>query len=493
MLSIIVFLPLLGSIAILAIPKERAATVKAFTLAVSLLVLVLALALVAQFKIGQEGMQFVEKIPWVRSIGIQYYLGIDGISLPMIFLTALLTFLAALASWKVEHRVKGFFALLLLLETGMLGVFSALDFILFYIFWEVVLVPMYFLIGIWGGPRREYAAIKFFLYTLFGSVIMLVGILTLYFSSGLHTFDMLAMTKVKFSHTLQLLVFPALALGFAIKVPIFPFHTWLPDAHVEAPTAVSALLAGVLLKMGAYGFLRISLPILPEGHQRYAPVIIGLAIVGIIYGACVAMIQRDLKRLVAYSSVSHMGYVMLAIGVATPAALDGAVLQMFNHGTITGMLFLLVGLIYERTHTREIAKLGGLAIKIPILAAILGFASLASLGLPGLSGFVGEFLILLGFFQKFKLLTLIPAMGIVLTAAYLLWMLQRVNMGSLPSEYQDISDANGRELLTLVPLMAVIILVGVYPLPLLKIIGQGVSAIISIMGGSTIAFGYFGP
>lgn len=483
LLTAIVFLPLLGSIIVLLIPRERAREVKLLTLLVTFLVLVLAIVLAIQFESSKPGMQFVEKKIWLEPIGIQYHMGVDGISLPMIFLTALLTFLATLASWKIDYRVKGFFALLLLLENGMLGVFTALDFILFYIFWEVVLIPMYFLIGMWGGPRREYAAIKFFVYTLFGSVIMLVGILALYFSSGLNSFDIIAISKVSFPLSLQLLVFPALFLGFAIKVPIFPFHTWLPDAHVEAPTAVSALLAGVLLKMGPYGFLRISLPILPLGFQRYAPIIIWLAIINIIYGALVAMVQKDLKRLVAYSSVSHMGFVMLAIGAATPTALGGAVLQMFNHGTITGMLFLLVGLIYERTHTREIAKLGGLAIKLPVLASILAFASLASAGLPGLSGFGSEFLIMLGFFQKFQFITLIPALGIVLTAGYFLWMLQRVNMGSLPPHYEkDMVDLNGRELTTLVPLMAIIILLGVYPLPLLKIISQGVYAVAKYYG-----------
>jgi NADH-quinone oxidoreductase subunit M len=429
-------------------------------------------------------MQLVEKVPWIKSIGVQYFLGIDGISLPMVILTTLLAFLAVIASWNINLRPKEYFVLMLLLETGMLGVFLALDFVLFYVFWEVVLVPMYFLIGIWGGPRREYAAIKFFIYTLLGSVVMLIGILALYFASGLNTFSMLALIQGEYSRTVQDLVFLAFFIGFAVKVPLFPFHTWLPDAHVEAPTAVSVLLAGVLLKMGSYGFLRISLPILPQAFHRMAFAIAILAVINIVYGAFVAMTQRDLKKLVAYSSVSHMGYVMLGVAAATTTAVNGAVLQMFNHGTITGMLFLLVGLIYERTHTREIGELGGLMGKVPILAGILSFAAFASLGLPGLSGFVGEFLVLLGSFSKYTGATILAAAGIVITAGYLLWMVQRVNLGTLKSRYADLTDVTLRDLSTLVPLVLIIIFIGVYPSPVLNIINPAVTSLINIIGGA---------
>ncbi len=483
-LSLIIFIPLALAVIILFIPKDRILTIKSSSLLATTAVLVLSIITYINFEPGNNKLQFVERVPWIKSIGAQYFLGMDGISLPMVILTALLTFLAVIASWNIQLRPKEYFVLILLLETGMLGVFLALDFVLFYIFWEVVLVPMYFLIGVWGGARREYAAIKFFIYTLLGSVIMLVGILILYFVSGLNTFSMIELIQGNYSQSIQNLVFIAFFIGFAIKVPIFPFHTWLPDAHVEAPTAVSVLLAGVLLKMGSYGFLRISLPILPEAFKRMAFAIAVLAVINIIYGALVAMMQHDLKKLVAYSSVSHMGYVMLGIAAATATATNGAILQMFNHGCITGMLFLLVGLIYERTHTREIAELGGLMGKVPILAGILSFTALASLGLPGLSGFVGEFLVLLGSYGIYPLATAIAAGGIVLTAGYLLWTIQRVNLGVLKERYAELVDVNIRELSTLVPLVIVIIVVGVYPPPILNIINPTAIALVNIIGGS---------
>ncbi|RJQ54454.1 MAG: NADH-quinone oxidoreductase subunit M [Actinobacteria bacterium] len=483
-LTVIIFLPLVGAIVTAAVPDRQARArwlASFFTGATFILTVMLYYA----FDKGGAGMQFVQKLDWVPGLGMSYHLGVDGISLPMVVLTGLLSLLAVVASWKIDVRPKHYFALLMLLEVGMLGVFLALDFVLFYIFWEVVLVPMYFLIGIWGGPRREYAAIKFFLYTLLGSVIMLVGILALYFAPGVRTFDMLAAARHNFPVALQGWVFLAFFAGFAVKVPLFPFHTWLPDAHVEAPTAVSVILAGVLLKMGSYGFIRIVLPILPDAFRVYAPYLAALSLIGIVYGAMVAMVQKDLKRLVAYSSVSHMGYVMLGIAAGTTAAVNGAVIQMFNHGTITGMLFLLVGLVYERTHTRQIADLGGLSSKVPVLGGILAFASFASLGLPGLSGFIGEFMILLGTYQSLlsKTAVYVAAGAIVLTAGYLLWMLQRVSLGTLPEKLEGLVDIDLREASTLVPLMAIIVVVGVYPTVMLSIINPSVQQLLSMAGG----------
>jgi len=483
LLTAAVFLPLAGSILIAALPAQegrprRMAAV--FTGATFVITALLYLG----FDRGASGMQFVERVPWVPSLGMTYHLGIDGISLPIVLLTGLLSFLAVIASWKIDLRPKHYFALLLLLEVGMMGVFCALDFVLFYVFWEVVLVPMYFLIGIWGGPRREYAAIKFFLYTLLGSVIMLLGILMLYFAPGVRTFDMLEVARHTLPIGLQSWIFLAFFAGFAVKVPLFPFHTWLPDAHVEAPTAVSVILAGVLLKMGSYGFIRVTMPITPDAFANYAPMLAVLSVIGIVYGACCAMVQKDMKKLVAYSSVSHMGYVMLGIAAGTAASVNGAVIQMFNHGCITGMLFLLVGLVYERTHTRMIDDLGGLSLKVPVLGGILAFASFASLGLPGLSGFIGEFFILLGTYESVlaKSFVYISTAAIVLTAGYLLWMLQRVALGKLPEKLEGLVDINLREASTLVPLMAIIVVVGIYPTVMLSVINPSVTSLLRIVG-----------
>jgi len=483
LLTACVFLPLVGSIVIAALPESQGRSRWLATLFTGTTFVLTAL-LYLGFDRTATGMQFVERVPWVPALGMTYHLGVDGISLPIVVLTGLLSFLAVIASWKIDLRPKQYFALLLLLEVGMMGVFVALDFVLFYVFWEIVLVPMYFLIGIWGGPRREYAAIKFFLYTLLGSVIMLLGILVLYFQPGVRTFDMLEVGRHSFPVALQGWVFLAFFMGFAVKVPLFPFHTWLPDAHVEAPTAVSVILAGVLLKMGSYGFIRVTMPILPDAFRQYAPMVAILAVIGIVYGACVAMVQKDLKKLVAYSSVSHMGYVMLGVAAGTTASVNGAVIQMFNHGCITGMLFLLVGLVYERAHTRMIADLGGLSMKVPLLGGILAFASFASLGLPGLSGFIGEFLILLGSYGSTlaKPAVYISTAAIVLTAGYLLWMLQRVSLGKLPEKLEGLVDIDLREASTLVPLMAIIVVVGVYPTVMLSIINPSVTNMLKIAG-----------
>ena len=483
-LSIITFFPIIGMIIIALVPNRAEKSAKWIALLVSLIMLGLSIYLWISFDPSQAAMQFEEKYRWISGVNIYYHLGVDGISMPMVFLTCLLTVLGVLVSWNITQRPKVFFALLLLLATGMIGVFVALDFILFYIFWELVLLPMYFLIAIWGSANRMYAAIKFFLYTLFGSVLMLVGILMIYFNSGLATFDILELNNAGIAPNLQNWIFFLLFMGFAIKVPMFPFHTWLPDAHTEAPTAGSVLLAGVLLKMGSYGFIRISIPVLPEAARDWAPAIAILSVIGIIYGALASLIQKDLKRLVAFSSVSHMGFVMLGISMLTPTAINGAVLQMFNHGCITGMLFLLVGMIYERTHTRMIEDLGGLANKVPLWAGILAFTSFASLGLPGLSGFWGEFLVLFGTFNKgttfAKVIVYVSVIGIVLGAAYLLWMLQRVIFGKANEKLHDLKRLSWLEFLTLAPLIVIIILIGVYPAPLLNIINNSVNYILGM-------------
>src|SRR5262245_34060028 len=408
-LTIITFLPLVGALLLLLVPKENKAFIMKAATAIAGLDLLLSLPLWWLYDRSNEGFQFVEQVSWIPSLGVSYKVGIDGISLLLMLLTTLLGFIAVLSSWTaITDRVKEYYIYLLLLQTGMLGVFISLDLFLFYVFWEVMLVPMYFLIGIWGGPRKLYAAIKFFLYTLFGSVLMLLGILALYLHhgkvTGVYTFDietlhrMGAWTSPEWL-SLQMWVFLAFFIGFAIKVPMFPFHTWLPDAHVEAPTAGSVILAAVLLKMGTYGFLRFSLPMMPDATLRYMPWLLSLCIIGIIYGAMVAMVQKDWKKLVAYSSVSHLGFCMIGLFALTYQGINGSVLQMINHGLSTGALFLIVGLIYERRHTRMISEFGGLSKVIPVFAVFFMIVTLSSIGLPALNGFIGEFTILAGLFR----------------------------------------------------------------------------------------------
>lgn len=494
-LTIIIFWPLLMLLGVLAIPSSNDGAIKKFCIVGSLLPLAIASWMWWDYSLGPQGMQYVIKIPWIPLIGIDYHLGADGLSLPMIFLTALLSTLCYVFSQHITLRVKEYYALFLLLQVGMFGTFSALDYFLFYVFWEISLVPMYFLIGIWGGPRREYAAIKFFLYTLVGSVLMLLAILAMYFNTGANTFDMLVIAEAQpfEGRAVQGLVFWGLFLGFAIKVPVWPFHTWLPDAHVEAPTAGSVILAGVLLKMGCYGFLRIVLPTLPEASADYAYWIAILGLISIIYGAFVAMAQWDFKKLIAYSSVNHMGYVMLGIAAAASistadvtdraSALNGAMLQMFSHGVITGALFLLVGFIYERTHTRDLHDYGGLGAVMARYSVLLWAACFASLGLPGMSGFVAEFFVFRGAFPAYLLFTCLATIGLVVTAAYLLWTIQRVLLGPTNPKWEKLPDLNRREMVSVVPLMVLTVLFGVYPKPFFTMVNGFAVDLARLFGG----------
>jgi NADH-quinone oxidoreductase subunit M len=481
-LTFVTFFPVAGLVVILFLPGSRGKAIKIAANVFTGLEFGATLLLLARFETASGDMQLVERLPWIKAIGAQYLLGVDGISLLLVLLTSLLTFIATLSSWQaVQKRLKEYYIFMLLLETGMIGVFLALDLLLFYVFWEVVLVPMYFMIGIWGGERRLYAAIKFFLYTLFGSVAMLIGILVL--RSQYQTFDWTAMVAAgsALPIVLQSWVFLAFFLGFAIKVPMFPFHTWLPDAHVEAPTAGSVILAGVLLKMGAYGFLRFSMPLLPEASRRYAPIMVVLALVAIIYGALVSLMQKDMKKLIAYSSVSHMGFVMLGLFALTPMAAKGAVLQMFNHGVSTGALFLIVGVIYERRHTRLISEFGGLSSRMPVYAAVFLIMTMSSIGLPGLNGFIGEFMILMGTFPVSWLWTAVAATGIVLGTGYMLWLYQRVMFGRLAPANESLKDLTVREFATFLPLVILALWIGVFPKPFLALIDKPVEKIIRIV------------
>jgi len=486
-LTLAVFVPLVGMAIVLLIPKAEEELIKAVALVTSLVTLAVGIGIMADFDYDKAGLQFVVNKQWIPVINSRYHMGIDGISLPLLILSMFITVLCVIYSWNhfpEPHNPKGFLALVLLLEVGMNGTFTAQDLILFFVFFEIVLLPMFFMIGIWGGPNREYASIKFFLFTLFGSAMMLLSFLALYFLSKVQTFDMVTLTRLHGAgivHGTELLLFAGMFLGFAIKVPMFPFHTWLPDAHTEAPTVGSVLLAAILLKLGAYGFIRIALPMLPNAARSWAPWIGLLAVIGIIYGALGCLAQRDMKRLIAFSSIAHMGFVMLAIATMTTFGINAALFGMVAHGLITGMLFFVAGSVQERYGTRELSRLGGMLTQAPHLGWILGFTAMASLGLPGLAGFWGEFPALLssynptlpfglfngadGTLWTFRTFMVIGAVGTVLAAGYLLWMFQRVAMGEPKAEFADlhVHDVHGPEWIAWAPLLLLIVVLGFLP------------------------------
>lgn len=493
LLSVLTFLPLAGAAAIAFLRREASARIRWVALVFSLLTFFFALSVFASFRLDQAGMQFSEYHPWIDSPRISYSVGVDGLSALLVLLTAFLTPLCVLVSWtSIQTRSKEFFMFLLALETGMIGVFVSLDLFLFFLFWEAMLIPMYFLIGVWGHERRIYAAVKFILYTMAGSALMLVGILYLYNVAG--TFDLVTILQElpgqwpRLPPSTQGWLFWAFFLAFAIKVPMFPLHTWLPDAHVEAPTAGSVILAGVMLKMGTYGMLRFCLPLFPDASRNFAPLVSALAIVGILYGALVAMVQPDMKKLVAYSSVSHLGFVVLGIFAFDARGIEGAIYQMLNHGVSTGALFILVGMLYDRRHTRLISEFGGLATPLPVLSAFFMIVALSSLGLPMLSGFVGEFLIILGAFHARAVYGVMAAVGVVLAAVYLLWMYQRVFLGEVTNEKnRGLADCDAREKLVLIALAAVILAMGIYPQPFLRRMDTTVAVLIQRVERSTLA------
>ncbi|HKX12049.1 MAG TPA: NADH-quinone oxidoreductase subunit M [bacterium] len=490
-LTLLIALPLGGALVLLAFPREKVGLIRGWALLVSLAGFVLSLHLAYHFKDG-EGIayQFVENYSWIPSLGIQYHLGIDGFSLWLIILTTLLLPLVVLYSMgSVHDRERKYYFFLLALQAGMLGAFSALDVFLFYLFWEAMLIPMYFLIGIYGGQRRIYAALKFFLFTMVGSVLMLLAMIYLYYQAG-KSFSLERWLELGLDPHAQLILFSAFALSFAIKVPMFPVHTWLPDAHVEAPTSGSVILAGVLLKMGTYGFVRFAMPLFPHGLEMARPLLITLAVIGIIYGALVAMVQKDIKKLVAYSSVSHLGFVMLGLMALTPQSVTGAVYQMLNHGISTGALFLLVGMIYDRTHTRKIEDYGGLAKFLPIYSVIFLIVTFSSIALPGTNGFVGEFLILSGSFSELPRATVISTLCVIFAAIYMLWMVERVFFGPATNpKLKDLKDLGGREVLCMVPLLILIVWMGVKPNYFLKKIEPATRALIERVEGAKVQVG----
>ena len=499
-LSWLIWMPVIGIGIIAFIPRDKNDLIKIIAAVTTGLQFLLTLVLWQNYDAGNGGMQFMERATWIPSFNITYILGVDGLSLPMVILTALLCFIGIFVSWNINKAVKGYFALFLLLDTGIIGVFLSMDFFLFYIFWEVMLLPMYFLIGMWGGPQREYAAIKFFLYTLFGSVLMLIGILGLYFSCG-NTFDIQVLMEVApdalrgltwWGMSAIKVIWVLLFVGFAIKVPVFPFHTWLPLAHVEAPTAISVLLAGILLKLGVYGILRINYGLMPDGVYWFSGALAALGLVNVIWGGLCALAQTDLKKLVAYSSINHMGYTLIGMAAiiaageanglnlkAAQAGLGGAVFQMFNHGTISAMLFILVGVIYDRAHHRDIEGFGGLAAQMPIYTGITAVAFFAGLGLPGFSGFISEAMCFIGAFPVYKGIVIASTLGILLNAAYFLWAFQRIFFGELNEKYTDLPEINRLELFTVVPLLLITLFFGIYPAPFLDLISSTMDVIIN--------------
>jgi NADH-quinone oxidoreductase subunit M len=492
-LSLIVFTPLIGVVALVLVPGSNHRLIRWVALAAALATLGFSLFLLGYDAAGAE-FQFREDLEWIPAFGMGYRLGVDGLSVVLVLLTTILSVVAIVYSWEpIQVRVKEYYATMLLLMIGMLGVFVSLDLFLFYVFWEISLIPMYLVIGIWGGPRRIYATVKFVIYTLVGSLLMLVAILAVAIAhgndTGTFTFAYEALRGHPFTDGLQALAFVAFFLAFAIKVPMWPLHTWLPDAHVEAPTAGSIILAGVLLKLGGYGFLRFSLPLLPDAAVEFAPIVITLAIIAVIYGALVSMVQPDLKKLIAYSSVSHMGFVMLGAFVFNEQGLQGSIFQMISHGVTTGALFLLVGVIYERTHDRMIAHMGGLNARLPRYAALFGLFTFASIGLPGLSGFIGEFLVVLGAFQYNGWVAAATMSVVIFSAVYMLWMFQRVFF-TVPSDWMrrwwpSLTDMNRTEWLAIAPLIVLVVALGVYPGPVLDAISGPVQRIIEGVSGSS--------
>ena len=485
LLSLILFTPLAGAILLLFVSGKQVNAIRWIANIVGVLGFLVSVPLWFRYDPAGSTWQFVERAEWISSIGASYYLGVDGFSVLLILLTTLMGAIAILSSWSaITERVKEFYIFMLVLQTGMLGAFVSLDFLLFFLFWEVMLVPMYFLIGIWGGGRRLYSAIKFFIYTLVGSVVMLLGILALYFHNhavtGTYSFDIGQFQQMSVPFALQKWIFLAFFLGFAIKVPMFPFHTWLPDAHTDAPTAGSVILAAVLLKMGTYGFIRFSLPILPDASRYFVPMIVGLSIIGIIYGALVALAQTDWKRLVAYSSVSHMAMVMLGMFAMTPVGITGSIVQQINHGISTGALFLIVGIVYERRHTRNISDYGGLSKVMPVFAAIFLIMTMSSIGLPALNGFIGEVLILQGVFVVNKMWAGVAAAGIVLGAAYMLWLYQRTMFGKIDNPANaSLRDLSLREVAVFAPLVVLAFWIGLYPAPFLRRLETSVGRVVA--------------
>jgi NADH-quinone oxidoreductase subunit M len=484
-LSLILFTPLAGAVLLLFVSKHNENLIRWIANVTALVGFLISVPLWFWYNPANPDFQFIERLEWIPSIGAQYFLGIDGFSTLLILLTTMMGSIAVLSSWNaITERVKEYYIFLLMLQTGMLGAFMALDFLLFFLFWEVMLVPMYFLIGIWGSSNRLYSAIKFFLYTLVGSVVMLLGILALYFYNisvtGTPSFDIVEFQQLNLPFNLQWWIFLAFFLGFAIKVPMFPFHTWLPDAHTDAPTAGSVILAAVLLKMGTYGFIRFSLPILPEATRAFVPMMVVLSIIGIVYGALVALAQKDWKRLVAYSSVSHMAMVMLGMFALNPVGITGSILQQLNHGISTGALFLLVGVVYERRHTREISEYGGLSKVMPVYAAVFLLMTMSSIGLPTLNGFIGEILILQGVFVVDKIWAAFAASGIVLGAVYMLSLYQRTMFGKIENpKNEKLLDLSFREFATFAPLIVLAVWIGLYPKPFLDRLDTSVQRVIA--------------